>query len=162
LKVFVCHWAISFWVLMNISSHSHGHSRPKWDWILALTSFHRRIGREVCLGFLSTSIFLVPRLVRHYLNIFGIVENFENVVVAMLKIWKKFSSTLASLFSMVPNLKILLFLLPKVNDKKLIIIMQLATELAQVLQYTHSFDEPLTMFCQLSCRVMEFSLTPNT
>jgi hypothetical protein len=51
----------------------------------------------------------------------------------------KLSSTLASLFNIVPNCKILLFLLPKVNEKNYIyiyIMRHLAAELAQVLHFS--------------------------
>jgi hypothetical protein len=58
---------------------------------------------------------------------------------------RKLSSTLASLFSIVPNCKILLFLLLKVNDKKIInklyiyiyIMRHFAAEPAQVLEVVH-------------------------
>jgi len=60
---------------------------------------------------------------------------------------RKLSSTLASLFSIVPNCKILLFLLPKGNDKKIInklyiyiyiyIMRHFAAEPAQVLEVVH-------------------------
>ncbi len=43
----------------------------------------------------------------------------------MPKIWKKLSSTLASLFSIMRSCKILLFLLPKVNEIIIIIILLL-------------------------------------
>jgi hypothetical protein len=45
----------------------------------------------------------------------------------------KISSTLASLFSVVLNCKILLFLLLKTNDQKIIIIRHLVAELALAL-----------------------------
>jgi hypothetical protein len=61
----------------------------------------------------------VPRLVRHQLIIF---ENFEKYLLAMPKNLKETLSTLASLICIVPNCKILLFLLLKVSHKKLIII----------------------------------------
>jgi len=61
----------------------------------------------------------VPRLVRRQLIIF---EKFEKYLLAMPKNLKETLSTLASLICIVPNCKILLFLLLKVNHKKLIII----------------------------------------
>jgi hypothetical protein len=50
---------------------------------------------------------------------------------------RKLSSTLASLFSVVPNCKILLFLLPKANDKYVYTMRHLAAEPAQVLEVVH-------------------------
>lgn len=45
----VCHWAISFQALMNISWCSHGHSKPnKQDPILAPMSFCKRREGKVC------------------------------------------------------------------------------------------------------------------
>jgi hypothetical protein len=71
---------------------------------------------------------------------FEIAKNSEKYLPAMLKIWKKCSikhTALVSLFRKVPNYKILSFLLPKVNDKIIIIIIRhLAAEPAQVLRHS--------------------------
>jgi len=60
---------------------------------------------------------LVPKLVRYKLIIFGIAKNDERFIHSMLKIYIKISSTLASLFTIMPSCKILLLLLPKINEK---------------------------------------------
>ncbi len=62
-------------------------------------------------------ITVVPRLVRGKLIIFGFVENSEKIPIHHAKILKETISTLASLFNIVPNCKIIIFLLPKVNEK---------------------------------------------
>ncbi len=62
-------------------------------------------------------ITVVPRLVRGKLINFGFVENSEKIPIHHAKILKEAISTLASLFNIVPNCKIIIFLLPKVNEK---------------------------------------------
>lgn len=59
-------------------------------------------------------------LVKHKFIIFGVVENFDKYLPAMLKIWKKFLNTITSWFIIAPNCKLLLLLLPKVNNKFII------------------------------------------
>lgn len=60
---------------------------------------------------------LVPKLVTYKLIIFGIAKNDERFIHTMLKIYIKISSTSVSLFIIMPSCKILLLLLPKMNEK---------------------------------------------
>lgn len=60
---------------------------------------------------------LVPKLVRYKLIISGIAKNDERFIHTMLKIYIKISSTLVSLFTIMPSCKTLLLLLPKMNEK---------------------------------------------
>jgi len=72
-----------------------------------------------------------------------LLKSLKNLDLPCQKSERKLSSTLASLFSIVPNCKILLFLLPKGNDQKIInklyiyIMRHFAAEPAQVLEVVH-------------------------
>jgi hypothetical protein len=81
-------------------------------------------------------------LIIHFLDL---LKSLKNMDLPCQKSERKLSSTLASLFSIVPNCKILLFLLPIVNDNFFIlyiyiyiyIMSHLAAEPAQVLEVVH-------------------------